>query len=98
MAFLSEDKDKARDASVFFARSLSELARSEYSDLPMRVIGPGPAVILRLCGRYRYRMIIKFRSTRRFREMLSRLLVDFGKNSAFSDVSAYPDIDPDNII
>ena len=98
VAFMSEDKDKARDASVFFARSLSELARSEYSDLPMRVIGPGPAMILRLCGRYRYRMIIKFRSTRRFREMLSRLLVDFGKNSAFSDVSAYPDIDPDNII
>lgn len=98
VAFSGEDKDKARDASVFFAKALSELARSEYSDLPMRVLGPGPAMILRVCGRYRFRMIIKFRNTRRFREMLSRLLVEFGKNSAFSDVCAYPDIDPDSII
>ena len=98
VAFSGEDKDKTKEASEYFAGAFSELASSEYSDLPIRVLGPGPAMILRVCGRYRFRMIIKFRNTRRFREMLSRLLVDFGKNSAFSDVCAYPDIDPDNII
>ena len=98
VVFSGEDSSKTKEASLYFQRSLSELAKNEYSDLPMRVLGPGPAMVLRVCGRYRYRMIIKFRNTSRFREMLSRLLVEFGKNSDYSDVSAYPDIDPENII
>ena len=98
VAFTGEDRQRTQEASVWFSEHLSELARLEYSELPMRVLGPAPAMILRVCGRYRYRLIIKFRNTRRFREMLSRLLCEFGKNASFSEISAYADIDPDNII
>ena len=88
--------EKTRLASQSFANSLAELAKAEYSDLPMRVLGPSPALVSKINNKYRYRLTIRFKNTRRFREMLSRLLTDFGKNRQFSDITAYADIDPEN--
>ena len=98
VAFIGGEKEKVRNASVYFAKSLSQLAGSEYSDQPMRVLGPSPALVSRINNKYRYRLIIKFKNSRRFREMLSRLLTDFGKLRDFTGITAYPDIDPDTII
>ena len=97
-AFIGQDKDKTQQAAQTFAQNLSELAGSEYAELPMRVLGPSPALVSRINKQYRYRLIIKCKNTRRFREMLSRLLTDFGKNRSYADVTAYADIDPDSTI
>lgn len=97
-AFVGIDREKTREAAQYFAERLSELAGSEYSELPMRVIGPSPALITKLNGKYRFRIIIKFKNTVRFRELMARLLSEFGKQRQFSTVTAYSDIDPDNII
>ena len=96
VAFIGRDMEKTRIASQSFADSLAELAKAEYSDLPMRVLGPSPALVSKINNKYRYRLTIRFKNTRRFREMLSRLLTDFGKNRQFSDITAYADIDPEN--
>ena len=98
VAFVGNEKIKTKDASDRFASRLAELAKSEYAELPMRVLGPSPALVLRICGKYRYRIIIKFKNTRRFRELLARLLCEFGSSSEFKDVTAFADIDPDNIL
>ena len=97
-AFLSEDKKKADEASAFFAGRLKVLAESEYSSLPMRVIGPAPASVPKIGGRYRCRIIIKFKNSRGFRSMLSQLLAEVSNDRRFSDVTVYADIDPENII
>ena len=68
------------------------------SGLPLRVIGPAPAAVARVSGRYRFRLIIKFKNSRRFREMLSLLLSETGKNRELADVTVFADIDPDTII
>ncbi len=98
VAFIGSEKEKVQKASLYFAKSLSQLAESEYSDQPMRVLGPSPALVSRINNKYRYRLIIKFKNSRRFRELLSRLLTDFGKQREFTGITAYPDIDPDTII
>ncbi len=98
VSFSGEDKSIAKKASEYFAGQLSKLAGDEYKDLPMRVLGPAPALVSRINNKYRFRMIIKFRNSRRFREMLSRLLTDLGKNREYSSVSAAADIDPENIM
>ena len=97
VAFMGRDKEQTQNASEYFSRSLSELAGQKYSDLPMRVLGPSPALVSRINNKYRYRLIIKFKNTKRFREMLAELLREFGKNRDFSEVTAYADIDPENI-
>ncbi|MBQ3928588.1 MAG: primosomal protein N' [Clostridia bacterium] len=97
-AFMGEEKEKTKRAAHFFADRLSALASSEYSELPMRVLGPSAASILRLNGKYRFRIIIKFKNNQRFREMMARLLTEFGKERRFNGVTAYSDIDPDTVI
>ena len=94
---IGKDMNKTRDTSVIFAQRLAQLAGNEYSDIPMRVIGPSPALVSKINNKYRYRIIIKTKNTKRFREMLSRLLIIFGKDKTFSDVTVYADIDPENV-
>lgn len=98
VSFAGEDKSLAKKASEYFAGQLSQLAGNEYKDLPMRVLGPSPALVSKVNNKFRFRIIIKFRNSRRFREMLSRLLADLGKNREYSGVSAAADIDPENIM
>ncbi len=98
VVFVCEDKGKAHSASEYFAKSLSELAGEKYPELPLRVIGPAPAAVARVGGKYRFRLIIKFKNSKRFRQMLSGLLTETGKHRGFSGVTVYADIDPDNIL
>ncbi len=79
-----------------FAKAVADLCRSEYSELPLRLLGPSAYAVGRVNNKYRYRIILKCRNTERFREMLSRLLVGFGKNHSFEDVGIYADMDPVN--
>lgn len=98
VSFSGENKELTKKASDYFADKLSLLAGTEYKDLPMRVMGPSPALVSRINNKFRFRIIIKFRNCRRFREMLSRLLADLGKKRDYSGVSAAVDIDPENIM
>ena len=98
VAFAGEDRQKTEEAAFCFAAQLANLAGNEYADLPMRVLGPSPALIARVNQKFRFRLIIKFKNNRRSRELLSRLLTAFGQQRAFNDITAYADIDPDNII
>ena len=98
IAFIGTEQKKTKEASEFFTKSLTELAKASYSEQPLRVLGPSPAMVSRINNKFRYRLIVKFKNNRRFREMLSVLLTEFGKNRTYSDVTAYADIDPDNII
>ena len=98
IAFIGSDQRKTKAAADYFTGNFKVIAENQYSELPLRVLGPSPALISKINNKFRYRLIIKFKNTRRFREMLSILLTDFGKNRNFSDITAYADIDPDNII
>lgn len=98
IVFSSEDKQQSHDAADYFTERLKTVAKDKYNELPLRVMGPSPASILKMGGKYRFRIIIKFKNCRRFREMLSGLLTDLGNNRKYSDVSVYADIDPDSII
>ncbi len=98
VAFVAEDKQQAKAASEYFAKELAALASREYAELPMRVLGPSPALISRMSSKYRFRLIIKFKNSRRFRELLARLLTAFGKERSFREVTAFADIDPDTIL
>ena len=97
-AFICEDNDTARKAAEYFSDRLKTLAEKDYNDLPMRMLGPSPAAISRIGGKYRYRIIIKFRNCKRFREMMSGMLNGIGSNRSFSSVTVWFDIDPDGIV
>ena len=98
IAFAGTDKDAVQKASEFFAQLLRESLRGEYSELPIRMLGPAPASVSKVGGKYRFRIILKFKNTKRFREMLSSLLCRMCTENEFRDVTVYADVDPDNIM
>lgn len=98
VGFVGTEETKTREASFAFLRILGETAAKEYPDLPMRVLSPSPAAVAKVSNKYRYKMIIKCRNEKRFRKMLSGLLITYEKMREYSTVTAFIDCNPDIIM
>ena len=98
LGFSGTQEEKTSRASQNFFQRLKELAQTEYSGLPLRVLGPSSASIAKVSNKYRYRIIIKHRNCQQFRDMMSQLLVEYGKQKEYGDVSVFVDVNPDRIL
>ena len=79
---------------------LSELRRitvEKYKNQKIIVLGPMPPRISKINNKYRYRIIIKCKNSKNFRNMISELLISFGKNQKFRDVTVTADINPESL-
>ncbi len=94
VGFLSAEKAKAVKCSQDFLSELRTLCESEFTDVPIRALGPSPALVSKVNGKYRYKIIIKSRNNKRLRELISGLLVKFGKDKEYQDVTVYVDLKP----
>ncbi len=91
--FQSEKEEKVQTSAVWFMNLLKEAVEKEYKDVKIIVLGPMPERVYKVANKYRFRIIIKCKNNRRFREMLSDLLVQFGKYGKNSGVSLVPDFE-----
>lgn len=96
IGFLSENKAKAISCSNDFLERLKELCADEYKNLPIHTLGPSPALVSKVNNKYRYKIIIKSRNSKTFRELISGLLKEFGKDKKYQDVTVYADMKPIN--
>lgn len=98
IGFVGTDETKVRQASRAFLSMLSALAGAEYPEQPMRVLSPSPALIGKVSNKYRYKLIMKCRNGKKFREMIARLLIQFASEREFSHVTVFADVNPDTIL
>ena len=70
----------------------------EYSDLKIMILGPAPAKLAKANNKYRYRLIIKCKNTKRLREMISATLIDISKQKECKNITVYADINPVDIM
>lgn len=98
VGFVGAQESLVKAAAEAFLKMTGELAASEYGELPLRVLRPSPAAVVRMGGKYRYKMIIKCRNNRRFRQMAGQLLTAFGELREFQQVTAYADANPYHIM
>jgi primosomal protein N' (replication factor Y) len=96
--FISENEVKALNSSREFLTELKNATANKYKDVKIIVLGPMPPRLSKVNNKYRYRIIIKCKNNKRFREMISGLLISFGKNRKYSDVTFSADINPENLI
>lgn len=96
--FVCEKEVKALNASRDFLEGLKAKISTEYREQKVIVLGPMPPRVSKISNKYRYRLIIKCKNNKNFRKMISELLIDFGKNKKYSDVSFIADINPENLI
>lgn len=92
IGFVGENQSQTLRAANAFLSSFISLAKSDHPNLPLRVLGPSPALVVKVSNKFRYKLIIKCKNNREFRKMLSTLLVQFGKNKEFASVTAYADM------
>ncbi|MCH5300021.1 MAG: primosomal protein N' [Ruminococcus sp.] len=92
VGFVGNNQVKTLKASKAFLDFLISIAKSNYNDIPLRILGPSPANILMVSNKFRYKLIIKCRNNSTFRSMLNTALVEFEKNRDFKDVTVYADM------
>lgn len=95
VGFSSLIEKDAENASKIFADEMARKLSEITPDFPMRVLGPSKAVLGRINGKYRYKLIIKTKNTKSFREYISKVYAKMFEYKNFSNVSIYIDINGD---
>ena len=90
----SGERKNAETAINGIFGKIKEMLKGEYADVKLIILGPAPAAVPVVNGKYRYRMIIKCKNSKRFREML-RLALEIKR---LPDTAVIADMNPDNII
>lgn len=98
IGFVGENESKVRTASLKLTDWLKERFVGDYNDLKIIALGPMPARVSKISNKFRYRLILKCKNSKRFRALMDELLRFTGSDKAFNDVSVYIDINPENII
>ncbi len=98
VGFTGENETVVKLAAREALDLLKKYAGDEFKGEKIIVLGPMPARVAKISGKFRYRLIIKCRNTARFRQMISKILVHMGTDSRFSKITVYADINPDTAI
>lgn len=98
LCFVSEDEVKALEGAKEFLCQLKDKVSTHYPEQKIIVLGPMPPRLSKVNSKYRFRLIIKCKNSKRFRSLISELLISFGKNKKFAAVTATADINPENLI
>lgn len=93
LARSGERKNAERAINGIFGK-IKEMLNDEYADVKLIILGPSPASVPVVNGKYRYRMIIKCKNSKRFREMLRCSL----NIKRLPDTAVIADINPDTVI
>lgn len=95
IGFSSVIDSEARAAAQIFLELLKSYIDVNKINMPLRVLGPAQCSIGKINNKYRYRLIIKCKNNKQFREMISSLLKEASKHRKFSNVFVYADINGD---
>lgn len=75
-------------------KNIKTLIEKEYKGIKVIILGPSPSALAKVNNRYRYRMIIKCKNNKEFREMLKKAL----DIKAQGDASVWVDFNPSTLI
>lgn len=92
----SSDEALLSASSLKLLETLKLLLAEKYTDIKLQAFGPFENPVYRISNICRMRLVVKCRLTKRFREMTSELLCDFGK-SVSKKVTLSVDFNPNTL-
>lgn len=90
--FTGKDEQEVRQTALAFLAALRQ--RVTGTGIPMIALDVAPAMVARISGKYRYKLLIKTRNTTATRQLVAELLGQFGRSRQYKNVSIFADIDP----
>lgn len=88
------DRD-ARNGATIFVQLMKKRLESEEVRFPLRVLGPSQCSIVKVNGRYRYRIILKIKNSREFRNFIGEIYSSTFRYKEYSNVTVAVDINGD---
>lgn len=96
--FTGLQEQRVRQASRRMLELLRSAATSSHADLPMIALDPTPAAVVKVAGKYRYKMLVKARNTKPMRDLVRQLMHTLNSDPAARGVSVYVDINPASML
>lgn len=96
--FTGLQEAEVQQASRRMLERLRAAATGEYADLPMIALDPTPAAVLRVAGKFRYKLIVKARNTAAMRRMVREVMRSFLADPVNRRISLYVDINPASML
>ncbi len=87
-------EDEVQAAMRDFLAMLHAAVTGPYAGLPVIVLDPSPAFVVKASGRYRYKLMMKANNTKALRDMISELIVAFSRKRENKNIQLAVDIDP----
>ncbi len=94
----SESRQSASDSAFLVFGLIKEKVENEFSDVKINILGPAIANVPKVNNKYRFRLLVKFKSFARFGELLNGVMDDFYKNDFSKKSSISIDINPESIV
>lgn len=92
VGFVGENQNETLNTAKAFLQDFINLAKNEYPKMPLRILGPSPALVVKVSNKFRYKLIIKCKNNSEFRVLLSTLLIKYGNSAKHGKVTAYVDM------
>lgn len=96
--FTGVQEQRVRQASRRMLELLRAAAMGSHSDLPMIALDPTPATVVKVAGKYRYKMLVKARNTKPMRDLVRELMHTLNSDPAARGVTVYVDINPASML
>lgn len=98
IGFTGENETIVKSAARETLDLLKKYVGGEFKGEKIIALGPMPARVAKVNGKYRHRLIIKCRNSARLRQMISKILIETGSDSRFSKVTVFADMNPETTI
>lgn len=94
LTFVSEQFNQSVAGAKAFFEMIKSAVTGEYSDVKVSLLGPLQPRVSKISNKYRNVITIKCKNNKRFREMMSKLLKEYMKNSKYSAANVTLDMNP----
>ena len=89
IGFVSEKEKNAWNSCQFFFEALKFTAKSEFYDMPLKILSPTPAFYLKIANKFRFKIIIKCKINKKFRGFLKKTLINYQNNNKLNEVQIF---------
>lgn len=95
IGFVGASEALTAAAAGYASKCIGELLRQTGFNKPLRVLGPMPFAYGKIGGKYRYRIILKCKNTKEYRDLIREILKAVYTQKEFTKIHIYADMNGD---
>lgn len=92
VGFVSNNKFMVNKAANAFLNIFVDNIKSLQTKLPLRILGPSPSSVAKISNKYRYKILIKCRNNKDFRNVLTETIKHFNSLKEYKDATVFVDM------